>query len=506
MNQSSRARILMIGLDGAAPALMAHLAEEGVMPFLRRLRGYAALQPLESIPPYATPAAWASIYTGATPATHSVLDFMDLAVSDRQLINSHSLRSAPIWKRLSDQGRRVAMIGFPLTYPPPPVNGVMVSGLPAPHRGTVWSYPAEFDARLKTIPDFLPDPEMTSPSVHPERSMIRLEQHVRAVTQAAVVAHEIYGDAGWDLFAVQFQALDTFQHMFWAWIDPDDRRFLSCPKHERRRALEFFRVLDDALRHLVELLQPADIVILSDHGFGPAYEAVCPNHLLLDRKLLALSVSPFRLRASLQLQSTLKRLDALNLRRRLRFAARPGAATEKLNRLMRDDLIDRERSSGFVFSGGYCGLVRVKPGLEETVRETLLQAKHPLHGSRLIRNILFPGELWGGPWIESWGTCAIIQPEEGYLIDSHFRHYGLVAPVSAGLTGTHRPVGMLWTTISHLRDAHDVLDIAPGILRALGLDFFEPEGSTGSAGPALPPVSPDDQAAIEERLRRLGYL
>ncbi|MCS7060506.1 MAG: alkaline phosphatase family protein [Anaerolineae bacterium] len=498
--------ILVIGLDGANPALMQRLAEDGVMPFWRALLQRTPLQPLESVPPYATPAAWASIYTGATPAEHSVLDFIDLAASDGRLVSGHSIRAAPIWKRLSDHGRRVAMIGFPLTYPPPTVTGVMVSGLPAPHRGALWSYPAEFDARLRAIPGFLPDPEMASPRVEREQSIVRLETHVQSVAQAALAAHEAYGRLGWDLFAVQFQALDAFQHMFWAWVDPEDKRFLSYPPSERQRARQFFRVLDDALRRLVETLQPSDILILSDHGFGPAYEAICPNHLLLDQGLLRLSVTRSRWHASLWMQSALKRLDVLNLRARLRFSARPGAAIDGLNRLTRDDLIDRQKSPAFVFSGGYCGLVNIKPGFESTVREALLQARHPTYNTPLFRSVTFPAELWDGPWLEAWGRCAIIQPQEGYLVDSHFRHYGLVAPVSAGLTGTHRPTGLLWTTLEALRPAQHVLHITPGILRALGLPFSQSQFGTDGAESSSPPLSSEDQAAVEERLRRLGYL
>lgn len=500
----SRTNILLVGLDGANPDLMRRLAEQGEMPFLRACSEQKPLRPLESIPPYATPSAWNSIYTGVTPAWHGVLDFVDLTAPRRQLTNSHSLRSAPFWKRLSDHAQRVAMIGFPFTYPPLPVNGVMVSGLPAPHQGAVWSFPPEFDAHLKAIPHFLPDPEMTSPRVNPERSISRLERHVQAVTEAALAAHRTYGEAGWSLFGVHFQALDTFQHMFWAWIDPTDRRFYRRPERERRSALRFLRVLDDSLRRLTEALRPEGIVILSDHGFGPAYEAVCPNYCLLDQGLLTLA-SPARLQRSLKLQSMLKRLDFFNLRSRVKISAGGGAVLQGLDHLMREDLIDHDRTPAVVRSGGYCGLMSVKPGFEAAARDALLQARHPMRGERLIRSVSFITELWDGPGVEIWREYAVVQPEEGYLIDSHFRHYGLVAPVSAGLTGTHRPTGLLWTTVSALEQARNILDIAPGLLSALGLSL-SPSPDQGADKPTGQVFAPQDEKAIEDRLRQLGYL
>ncbi|WP_169239679.1 alkaline phosphatase family protein [Candidatus Roseilinea sp. NK_OTU-006] len=506
-NQRVNTKILLIGLDGADQNVLGRFAEQGDMPFLRESFAQAPLRALESIPPYATPAAWASIYTGLTPAEHGVLDFLDLIAGENQLVSSASLRAEPIWRRLSSHGRRVAMIGFPLTYPAVPVNGVMVSGLPAPHQKAIWSWPAEFDAHLKAIPHFLPDPEMTSPRVKPVRSMLGLQHHVRAVVEAALAAHEHYGESGWDLFGVQFQALDTFQHMFWAWIDPTDHRFHTYPEHERQGAAGFFRVLDEALRRLVQKLQPNHIVILSDHGFGPAYQAVCPNHLLLERGLLTPSVSLAQLHRSFHIQRLLKRLDVLNLRARVKFSARPGTTIMGLNRLMRDSLIDREKTPAYVFSGGYCGLVKVRPGFERAVQDALLQARHPTLGNRLIKSVHFLDTLWNGQWSDAWRQLAIIQAEAGFLIDSHFREYGAVAPVSAGLTGTHRPTGILWTTLNTLDAATSVLDIAPGVLRALNLPFPEERGDTAQAKvESTATFSTEDQSAIEERLRQLGYL
>ena len=503
----AQTNLLLLGLDGASPRLLNWLIAQGEMPYLRALTAGDSVRPLESVLPYATPAAWSTIYTGVDPGAHGVVDFTDWLNPAAPLADSTSLRAPAIWQRLSEQSRRVAMIAFPLTYPPPAVNGVMVSGLPSPHHGAVWAYPTEFDKQLKGIEGFLPDPEMTSPWVKPEASIARLERHVQAVAQAALAAHARYGRPGWDLFSVQFQALDTFQHMFWAWVDPEDTRHAGLSMAEKRRARAFFRTLDEAIRLVVDGLSPREIVLLSDHGFGPAYEAICLNHLLLNSGLLKLAVHPARLHAALWAQRALKRLDVFRLRARLRFSPRPNTAMREISRWMRDDLIAQAGSPALNLSGGYCGLVRVQPGLEERVKAAMLQARHPSRGTPLLKAVHFPSDIWHGPWAMAWHSLAIVQPEEGYLIDSHLRPYGVIAPISAGLTGTHRPTGILWTTLATLRSASTIQDIAPGMLRALGI-----EPSTSAAEPVAGTKRPtadytaEDQQAIEERLRRLGYL
>jgi len=245
--------------------------------------------------------------------------------------------------------------------------------------------------------------------------------------------------------------------------------------------------------------------LLSDHGFGPAYEAVCLNHVLLDNGLLKPAGHPARLRAMLWGQRALKGLDVFRLRARLKFSARPNAAMREISRWMRDDLIDRAGSAAVNLSGGYCGLVRVQPGFEDRIRAALLGAHHPVRRTSLIRSVQFPPDVWRGPCAAAWRSLAIVQPEEGYVIDSHLRPYGVIAPISAGLTGAHRPTGMLWTTIAALRQADTIQDIAPGLLAALGV--------SSSASPTEPAAdrpstsyTAEDQHAIEERLRRLGYL
>lgn len=496
--------ILLLGLDGGSPELLLYLAEIGAMPFLRSLVARQPLCKLDSIPPYATPPAWATIYTGVSPGHHGVLDFRDLTEVGDRLVNRLSMRSVPLWQRLSAHGRRVAMIAFPLTYPPPPLNGVVLCGLPAPRDRALWSYPEGLGALLEAVPGLVIDPEFTSPGTSLQQTIEQSKQHVWAITQAALLAHTHYGADGWDLFGVQFQALDAFQHMFWAWVDPNDLRFASRPTAERQLALSFYHTLDDAIQCLVEALRPREIILLSDHGFGPAYEAVCLNLLLLEVGLLKLKTSLSSLRFILAAQRLLKQLDVFNLRARLKFSVRPNAVLAGLDQLRRDRLIDYDASAAFAFSGGYCGLIKIKPGFESTVRQELLSARHPVKRTPLIKSVQLVSELWDGPWAKAWQQYAVVQPEDGYLIDTHFRPYGVVAPVSAGLTGTHRPTGLLWTTLESLQNVGSILGIAPGILQALGLPNNTLNCVEKDTGATL--FSPQEQAAIEERLRKLGYL
>jgi predicted AlkP superfamily phosphohydrolase/phosphomutase len=78
--------------------------------------------------------AFISFITDKNPGGHGVFDFFE-RVPGRygvRFVNANSRRSRTLWRALGEAGRRVAVIGFPVTYPPEPINGLMISGFDAP--------------------------------------------------------------------------------------------------------------------------------------------------------------------------------------------------------------------------------------------------------------------------------------------------------------------------------------------------------------------------------------
>ena len=69
--------------------------------------------------------------TGKGPGRHGIIDFEKYSVADGQLSfnSTYEIREKTIWQILSDKGLRVGSINVPMTYPPHPVNGFMISGL-----------------------------------------------------------------------------------------------------------------------------------------------------------------------------------------------------------------------------------------------------------------------------------------------------------------------------------------------------------------------------------------
>ncbi|MCA9926247.1 MAG: alkaline phosphatase family protein, partial [Anaerolineales bacterium] len=144
-------KVLLIGLDGATFDVIRPLAEAGRLPHLNRLLHEGAWGTLNSTIPPISPTAWTTITTGKNPGQHGVYDFRKFAqvgVSDidyQRLKNKHKR----IWDLLGEAGLRSIVIDVPFTFPPTPLNGVMLTGYGTPRTpDTIFTYPSDLIERV----------------------------------------------------------------------------------------------------------------------------------------------------------------------------------------------------------------------------------------------------------------------------------------------------------------------------------------------------------------------
>ena len=129
------ARLLVIGLDGATLDLVAPWAAAGELPVLGRLMarrrvGAAALDAAAGdVPGVDVARDRASIRAGTASSTSSSACRARCACASSTAASGARRRCGRGCRR---RGRRVAVLTVPATYPPEPVNGVMVSGFDSP--------------------------------------------------------------------------------------------------------------------------------------------------------------------------------------------------------------------------------------------------------------------------------------------------------------------------------------------------------------------------------------
>ena len=114
------------------------------MPHLKRFIAEGTAGILNSTQPPITPAAWTTFMTGKGPGQHGILDFEKYYATEHKLTfnSTYQIAEKTIWELLSEKQLRVGSVNVPMTYPPKPIKGFMVSGFETP------SIDAEFTCDL----------------------------------------------------------------------------------------------------------------------------------------------------------------------------------------------------------------------------------------------------------------------------------------------------------------------------------------------------------------------
>jgi len=160
-------RAIFLGLDGLDPGLAERFMKEGRLPNLARLRAEGAYRRLRTTFPSLSPVAWSTFATGVNPAKHNIFDFLNRNLKTyipelssarvgrpSRVLSLGKLRiplsrppvtmgrkSVPFWKLLGEHNVGCTVIRVPITFPPEPFNGKLLSAMCTPDlRGTQGSF------------------------------------------------------------------------------------------------------------------------------------------------------------------------------------------------------------------------------------------------------------------------------------------------------------------------------------------------------------------------------
>ncbi len=537
-------RVLVISWDGATFDILDPLISQGHLPYLAQRINNGAKRRLRSCIPPVSAAAWASFQTGKNPGKHGVFDFLSYEPGKYEpaLVNSASVHSETLWELLSQAGKRCIVINVPVTYPPKPINGWLVSGMLTPGLDSQFTFPRELKDEILQHVDYeifvYPRTYWQKGPLEFVRDLIRVEK-----THLATALH-LAEQRDWDFLMVHVQSTDTLQHMLW-----DRLHSLSRAAHPQdeldRLVLEFFTMLDQGIHQLGQMLDSEDhLILLSDHGFGSVSHSFHINDWLMREGFLTPRIVGTRLRAFRRAKQALKKMDVLNLRLRSGLLHR-NSPLQRFKRLEQASVFDWTRTKAFALMGSSCAGVYVNlTGREqngvvprdqyEQVRQALIdrvQDIDALEGVRAYRR----EDLYSGSSLDSMPDVVVI-PGDGYHITTALSDSGDFLSPCTDQTGEHRMEGILVIQSKSVEqrseqsavDQATIFDIAPTVLRLFGLPVpADMDGKvlinkTDWAPPvaALAPetiahtelsnqsesYSSEDEEAIRQWLADLGYM
>jgi predicted AlkP superfamily phosphohydrolase/phosphomutase len=554
---------MAIGLDGATLDLIEPWAQAGELPTFRRLMAEGAYGRLRSTIPPMTAPAWTSFMTGKNPGKHGLYDWI--------YRRSHSYNVSPVtaahckeptlWSLLSSAGRRVCVVNVPMTFPPTPVNGLMISGLPAPSTQATITYPADLLAEIEQeVGEYLlyPDPGQA----YSERGVDAFLQDLYRTTDTRLrVLDYLRAREKWDFCMLVLNGTDTVQHAMWKYMSPDHPLHDPSKRSKYGDAiLRYFQYVDSILAQIVTSLdEGTTLILMSDHGFGPFHKFIHLNNWLRQQGWLQLRSTP-----GAWLKSTLSHLGFTPMRSydllmrcglgALKREVVRGRGQGFLKRLFLSfDDVDWQRTTAYAL--GNVGQIRlnvrgrepqglVEPGEQyEVARDKVIarlgELRDPQTGEQVVEAAYRREEVYWGHGMEQAADIVFIPTRMEYFGfgEYEFGSNKIIEAMKRGISGTHRLSGMvlLWgkgiLAGTHLKDAQ-ILDLAPSILHLMGepvpqdmdgrvlCKAISPEYTTVQRAGAVPPaesssppstaaddvLSDKDKQLIVERLRGLGYV
>jgi len=214
-------KVLMLGLDGLSFDLVMDLIGRGKLKTLEKFtregaycrlhttfgKSYFKFLPMRTIQ---SATAWTSIMTGKVVKKHRIYGFRDRSGT---WVNSSMVKDKRIWDILSELGYRVCVINIPVTYPPQPVNGVMVSGIPVPKEAKDLVYPESLRRQMDGYRVEIPFKEYEKE--YPNLDYEKLKRDAYDVIDKRFKFAMKMLKEDWDLFIVNFLSIDDIQHFCW---------------------------------------------------------------------------------------------------------------------------------------------------------------------------------------------------------------------------------------------------------------------------------------------------
>jgi predicted AlkP superfamily phosphohydrolase/phosphomutase len=501
--------------------------------------------------------------TGKNPGKHGLYDWIyrhDDSYDVSPVTAAHCTEPT-LWSILGSVGQRVCIVNVPMTFPPKPVNGVMISGLPAPSTQVTITYPPELLRQIEEeVGEYLlyPDPGRAYSDSGLDAFLDLLYR--TTATRLQVLDH-LRAAEDWGFCMVVLNGTDTVQHAMWKFMSADHP--LHDPEKKTRYGdaiLHYYQCVDTALARIVAGLdESTTLVLMSDHGFGPFHKFIHLNNWLRQQGWLRMKRTPATLIKGALFSLGFTPMGIYDLLMRMGLGALKrevvrGRGQGLLKRMFLSfDDVDWQRTTAYAL--GNVGQIRlnvrgreaqgfVEPGEPyETARDEIMarlgELRDPDTAEPVVETAYRREEIYWGPNVDKAADIVFMPTRMEYFGfgEYEFGSNQIVESMKRGISGTHRLNGMalLWGGAisggTHLRHAQ-ILDLAPTILHlmgqpvpedmdgrvlieALNAEYAAIERVSGAepvstAIPEAPSgddvLSAEDAELIAERLRALGYV
>ncbi|MFQ5640278.1 MAG: alkaline phosphatase family protein, partial [bacterium] len=419
-----------ISIDGVPFSFMQEQIAKGRFPNFKRFLANGDFKRMNSVQPVISSVAWSSYMTGKNPAKHNIFGFVEQKPGSHDIYipTAINMSSDTIWDIMSRVGKKVFVMNVPVTYPPRPVNGIMIGCFLCTKIEKIAS-PPSVSAELKKM-----EYKIDADAWIARENLDKFLDEVNLTLEKRVAAMFHYLEKeDWDFFQTHIMETDRMNHFFWEHMEHDDPKYV-------RAFFDFYARVDEVLGEVENKIgNDVEFIVLSDHGFCTIKKEIYLNNYLHEAGLLKFKKSPPESLGDIHPES-------------MAYSLIPGRVFV--------NLAGRE-PHGCVASEKY------EPAREK-ITETLLNLKDKDTGEPLIKDVIKREDIYEG---QNFTTAAdlIAVPYDGYDLKGQVNKevFGEKGP----LVGMHTfEDSLLYVRNRTLTPEHNQLwvgDLAPTILKLM---------------------------------------
>ncbi len=237
-------KTLLFFFDGAPFILVQQWVQEGKLPFLASLKKKGVFGVTKSTLPPITPVAVTGMYTGKNAGKTSVSARIN---SQGKLVTSDNVQGKAFWSYLSDAGYTSLICFVPMTYPPKPLQGIMITGYGAPVHAQDICFPRSIPYQNEIVT------QAREKDILPDKGFSHFVQQLGAMTAQR--------------FSLLYK-LEKKQHFDCTlFFLPDSDRLQHFCFHREDLLLEYYQFVDKHLQQLIQKIKYDSLIIATDHGF-----------------------------------------------------------------------------------------------------------------------------------------------------------------------------------------------------------------------------------------------
>lgn len=414
--KSKKTRMVVIGLDGVPYPFVQKMVDLGVFSNFRDLLRQGSIAEMASTIPSISSVAWASYMTGKNPGKHNIYGFVDRDPSSLEIYlpTSRNMGCQTLWEVLGREGKRVLVMNVPVTYPPRPVNGILIGCFLCTNIEKV-AYPNEVSNFLKENGYRI---DVDASKAKTEKKWFLRDLH-EALKKRVEIGLKLYEREKWDFFQLHIMETDRINHFFWdAWENE------RAP--DREVFLQFYGEVDRAVGEIMKRIDSdCELIILSDHGFCSVKRELNLNLWLKEEGYL-------------------------------RFEAGQARELKDIHR----DSVAYSLIPGRIY-------VREKQ-LEKEIIENLLQIRDPESREPMVQRIYRRDEIYHGPYQQN-GPDLVAVPSRGFELKGELSAAQMMG--QGGLKGMHTGNDAFFYLRGHLLRGGrtTIMDIYPTLLELMKL-------------------------------------